>query len=222
MDSDVHASLHPNCHYQIGYSKLNLKIDYPPLYERLVWDYKETNAELLNRRIETFNWEKLLENKNVNEQLYLFNKTMLNMFHKFIPNKNIICNDKDPPWCNNQIKALIEKKNNLFKSYMNNGRLAVNRVRLQKAGTELINIIKSSKEIFYKNRAKKLNDPNTSNKIYWSIIKTFINGKKTPIIPPLLVNNNLISNFRKKANIFNNFFVQQCQPIANNSILPTN
>ena len=37
-----------------------------------------------------------------------------------------------------------------------------------------------------------------------------------------MVNNNLISNFREKANIFNDFFIQQCQPIANNGILPTN
>ena len=61
--------------------------------------------------------------------------------------------------------------------------------------------------------------------MYWSIIKTFINGKETPIIPlptSHLVNNNLISNFREKVNIFNIFFVQQSQPIANNSILPTN
>ena len=35
-----------------------------------------------------------------------------------------------------------------------------------------------------------------------------------------MVNNNLISNFREKDNIFNNFFVQQCQPIANSNILP--
>ena len=47
-------------------------------------------------------------------------------------------------------------------------------------------------------------------------------AKKTPIIPLLLVNNNLISNFRGKTNIFNDFFVQQYQPKANNSILPTN
>ena len=53
-------------------------------------------------------------------------------------------------------------------------------------------------------------------------MKTFVNGKKSPIIPPLLVNNNLISNFREKDNIFNDFFVQQCQPIANNSFLPMN
>ena len=83
-------------------------------------------------------------------------------------------------------------------------------------------IIKSSKENFYYSLAKKLNDPTTSSQTYWSIMKTFVNGKKTPIIPPLLVNNNLISNFREEANILNDFFVQQCQPITNNSILPTN
>ena len=182
MDSDTQASLHPNYHHQIVYANLNLKIEYPPLYERLVWDYKTTNTQLLNRTIETFNWEKLLENENADEQLYLFNKTMLNIFHNFIQDKNTICNGKDSPWFNNQIKTVIEKKNNLFKSYMANGRLAVDRVRLQKAGAELINIIKPSKENFYNNLAKKLNDPSTSSKTYWSIIKTFINGKKNPII----------------------------------------
>ena len=40
---------------------------------------------------------------------------------------------------------------------MANGRLAVDRIRLQKAGAELINIIKSSKENFYNNHAKKSN-----------------------------------------------------------------
>ena len=47
-----------------------------------------------------------------------------------------------PSWFNNQIKTLIEKKNHLFKSYMANGSLVVYRVRLQKAGAELINIFK--------------------------------------------------------------------------------
>ena len=95
MDSGLHASLHPNCHYQLIYAKLNLKIKFPTLYERLVWDHNKTNTPLLNRTIETFKWEKLLENENVNEQLFLFNKTMLNIFHNFIPNKIIICHDKE-------------------------------------------------------------------------------------------------------------------------------
>ena len=34
--------------------------------------------------------------------------------------------------------------------------------------------------------------------------------------------NDLVSNFRGKVNIFNNFLVQQFQATANNGILPTN
>ena len=90
-------SLHANCHHQIIYAKLSLKIEYPTLYEQSVWDYKNTNTQLLNPTTETFNWKKLFENNNVNEQLYLFNKIMLNIFRNFISNKNIICNDKDSP-----------------------------------------------------------------------------------------------------------------------------
>ena len=102
---------------------------------------------------------------------------------------------------------------------MANGRLVVYWVKLQKGDAELINVIKFSKGNSYINLAKKLNDLSTSNKTYRSVIKTFINSKKTPFIPPLLVNNNLISNFREKGNVFNDFFVQQYQPKANNSIL---
>ena len=42
-------------------------------------------------------------------------------------------------------------------------------------------------------QALKLNDPKASSKTYWSILKTFYNGKKIFIIPPLL-NNNIVSN----------------------------
>ena len=66
----------------------------------------------------------------------------------------------------------------------------------------------------------KLANPSTSSKTYWSILKTFVNGKKIPIIPPLLVNDNFITNFLEKANLFNEFFSKQCQPLQNNSTLP--
>ena len=34
VDSGVDSSLHSKCHHQITYSKLNLKIEYPPPYIR--------------------------------------------------------------------------------------------------------------------------------------------------------------------------------------------
>ena len=45
-------------------------------------------------------------------------------------------------------------------------------------------------------------------------------AKKIPIIPPLLVNDKFVTNFLEKANLFNEFFSKQCQPLQNNSTLP--
>ena len=68
--------------------------------------------------------------------------------------------------------------------------------------------------------SNKLNDPETKAKTYWSILKTLYNGKKTPLILPIIVNNKLISNFEEKANHFNDFFASQFTPISNHSALP--
>ena len=66
----------------------------------------------------------------------------------------------------------------------------------------------------------KPNNPNTSTKTYWSILKSFYNDRKVPLIPPLLVNNKIVSDFTKKANIFNDFSTLQCTPLNNSSVLP--
>ena len=53
-------------------------------------------------------------------------------------------------------------------------------------------------------------------------MKTFVNGSKIPLIPPLLVDNKLVTDFLDKANLFNNFFAKQCTPISNDSTVPLN
>ena len=66
----------------------------------------------------------------------------------------------------------------------------------------------------------QLANPSASSKSCWSILKTFVNGKKISVIPPLLVNDKFVTNFLEKANLFNEFFSKQCQPLQNNSTLP--
>ena len=97
VDSGVHSSLHHNCHHQIIFCEINLKIEYPPPYERLVWDYKNANVEYINTAINNFNWEFLFEGKNINEQVFAFRETIMNIFSNFIPNKMVIFDDRDPP-----------------------------------------------------------------------------------------------------------------------------
>ena len=53
-------------------------------------------------------------------------------------------------------------------------------------------------------------------------MKTFVNGSKIPLIPPLLVDDKLLTDFLDKVNLFNNFFAKQCTPISNDSTVPVN
>ena len=64
-------------------------------------------------------------------------------------------------------------------------------------------------------------DPTTSPKAYWSILKTVLNSKKIACIPPIYHNNNYITDFKEKAQIFNNFFAKQCTLVENSSKLST-
>ena len=60
-----------------------------------------------------------------------------------------------------------------------------------------------------------------NRKAYWAILKSFTNWKKIPVIPPLHINDQLVTNFNKKANNFNKYFSNQCSVIDNSSKLPT-
>ena len=64
-------------------------------------------------------------------------------------------------------------------------------------------------------------NPKTSLKTYWSILKTLLNNKKIPCIPPLLQDNKYVTDFKKKAELFNLFFAKQCSIIDNSSELPS-
>ena len=76
--------------------------------------------------------------------------------------------------------------------------------------------------MYYENLAKKLNNPLLQVKTYWSILKTFYKEKNIPLIPPLLVDNNFVTDIQTKANIFNTFFAEQCTPMNNSNVLPVN
>ena len=114
IHSGIHPSLHQNCHHQIIFCKLNLKTEYPPPYARQVWDYGKAQTDLINRAIDQFDWANFFLDKNINEQVIIFNRTILNIFHNFIQNKIILCDDRDPPWMNEKIKHPINKKKALL------------------------------------------------------------------------------------------------------------
>ena len=79
-----------------------------------------------------------------------------------------------------------------------------------------------SKQKYFSRIASKLTMTRKSPKTYWSLLKVFLNNKKILIIPPLFHENNFVTDFKEKAELFNAFFAKQCSLIDNNSSLPKN
>ena len=150
------------------------------------------------------------------------NETILNVFQNYVPNKYITIDDKDPVWMNEIIKSKIKTKNLYFKQYIQNGRFESDFAFLESLIIEINDLISSTKKLYYANLAKKLNNPLLQAKTYWSILKSFYNEKKIPIIPPLLIEDKYVTDTQTKANIFNKFFAEQCTPLKNNNVLPVN
>ena len=109
VDCGVHLSLHPNCHHQIIYCKFNLMIEYPPPYERSIWDYNHANQNAIAKALDQVDWNFLFFYKNVHKQVIILNRTLMNIFSNFIPNKLVTFNDKDPPWMTPNLRNKLEK-----------------------------------------------------------------------------------------------------------------
>ena len=117
MESGVHSSLHPNCCHQVVFAKFKFFILYQPPCERSVWFYEKADVELIRKVANEFDWTRALSNAIVDEKVCYFTKTLLNIIHNFIPHERIICDDRDSPWINKDIKKQINKKNSAYKSY---------------------------------------------------------------------------------------------------------
>ena len=88
-ESGAYPSLHSKCHHQVLFAKLNLNVEYPPLYEHLIWDYNNADIPSINRAIEIFDWVNSLKAKNIHEQVHFLKK--------------------NPPWFNNEIRKILRK-----------------------------------------------------------------------------------------------------------------
>ena len=151
-------------------------------------------------------WNKLSSNANVEKQVNILNDTLFNIFSNFVRSKVITVDDRDPPWINEEIKCKIKSKNKTFQQYFKNGRKITDFEIVDKEAGELSEMIQKRKEKYFYDLSLKLNNPQTSPKTYWSIIKSCYNGRKIPIIPPLSVNEKSLQTLKKKSIFLTNIF----------------
>ena len=100
----------------------NLIIEYPPPYQRLVWDYKRANVNSIKQALYQVNWSTILLNKDLHQQINILNSIKLNIFTNYVSSKVITIDDKNPPWKTDIVKSKTEWRNSIYKTSQNNSK----------------------------------------------------------------------------------------------------
>ena len=120
----------------------------------------------------------------------------------------------------NKTKNLLKERSKLTKYFYRNGQRESDRDKVLEKSAECTREILESKRQYILKMTSKLEDDFSAPKTYWTVMNHLLYNKEIPAIPALLVDGNFISDFNKKANLFNNFFASTCTPIKNTSTLP--
>ena len=112
--------------------------------------------------------------------------------------ETLIFGDRDPIQLNKKFKDLLQKKK-ISKDYRDN------KMKFLMTKKRMVNKLISTKK---------------GLKVYRSSMKTFINNKKISSTPPLSHNNEQITGFKEKAELFNLFFIKQYSLLKNENDLP--
>ena len=72
-----------------------------------------------------FDWNKAFENLSLGENIEFLNKTLLNIFRNYIPNKKANCDNQQPPWMTDNISqrqsSSLKERCKLTKCFYKNG-----------------------------------------------------------------------------------------------------
>ena len=204
----------------IVHGKINFSVPCPPPYKGKIWDYEQANYTKISEELNKVDWENLFLNKDVDEMTKFFSETYMLILSENIPNRIVTFNDKDAPWITIDVKSAIRRNYRVYRKWVLRGRSLTEKDLVRTVQNETNRLIKKAKIDYFNILGSKLSDYNTGSKTFWTAFKRLVNKKKLSNIPPILDDGKIISDFRQKCTIFNDYFAKQCTLNVTPSVLP--
>ena len=189
--------------------KLRQKTTESKPFQRTIHIYSELNAELLTQKLSNTNWI-FTENETIDDAAKIFSETLYAIARECMPSKNITIRPRDADWMNDEIRLLMKRRDKAFKDakkFNSPYKWTV----FKQLRNEVNAKIKKAKSEHDKELDKKISEPSLfGEKQWWKLVKTFMNKKGIDTeIPPIEENGTTYYTNTDKANVLNNYFIQQ-------------
>ena len=205
-------SLHSTCHHSINHIVLNINVPSPPAFKRKIWHYDRAQNSSIIASINQYDWVSQLGALayDPNLQVKLLTDVLTNIFTNFIPNEERVVKPRDPPWMTKNITHSYRKYKKEYKRFIRNGCPAESSDHIETLKNDHTKFVTDAQEKYLVNQGMKMSNSETTIQQIWAIINSFLKKSKSLIIPPILFNNVFIADIQEKANLFNDYFTQQC------------
>ena len=176
-------------------------------YTRHVWDYKRGDYVKFRALLSNTRWDSVFAKTSMDDKCTEFTEMLMLIASECIPNYMCTIRPRDKPWITNSVKQAMRTRNRLFKRLKGNNNNEVLRAQYKHARNSVVSEIRSAKREYENNILHTLSLGNSGGKDWWKCLRQLQGKSMDAPIPPLIVNNNLISDEREKANVLNDFFV---------------
>ena len=201
------------------FSTYNHQYNVAQSFHKTIWHYDQGNyADLNNYFLNNLTYD-TLHDKNLHDLVLILTETITLGMSTFIPSKTILIKQRDKPWFTPAIRKLFKACHKLHKR-KNKTNLPAHILEYQAKHREAKHAFRTAKNNYYNNIASDLQNPETTSKTFWSLLKSLFTKNSTGI-PTLVENGEPIINSQQKADLLNSYFASQSfLPPSNNNLPP--
>ena len=183
-------------------------------YFRTISSYTIDNLTTLNDNLSHVPWPSLIisEAGDIDDMVDSFTSILKDEIANAIPSKTVVIRPKDKPGMTCLVRSLFRKCHRLHKIAIrtkNAGDIENHRNARREAKAAW----KQAQIIYYEKLNKQMENPDTSKKSYWKIIKSLQGQTKTTSIPEIVENGKSYRDVKDIVKILNNYFVAQTKMI---------
>jgi hypothetical protein len=183
-------------------------------YFRTISSYTIDNLNTLNDNLSHVPWPSLIisEAGDIDDMVDSFTTILRDEIVNAIPIKTVVIRPKDKPGMTCLVRRLFRKCHRLHKIAIRS-KSAGDLENHRNARREAKIAWKQAQKIYYEKLNKKLENPDTSKKSYWKIIKSLQGQTKITSIPEIVENGKSYRDVKDIVTILNNYFVAQTKMI---------
>ena len=206
-----------NCDHCLVSANLLFRRKKASAYTRLVWEYDKADFGIFRDRLFSSDWDACFDSDNIDLICEKWTDTFMSVAKEYVPNKNVTIRPGDAPWYTSTLRASKRKVERIHKRAKLRPSLWP---YFRQIRNKYIDDLRQAEENYFERLGNSINNERKRKKSWWHTVKFFLQKNETPDIPALLHDNKTFTDNEAKAQLLNEFFINQTKVDDTNFSLP--